>query len=217
MAEAQKKRKQRKLLEQDEEHRKNYQEAMEALEKEVSSSQSDRAAAIIVGCMVEEWIARLILAGLNVDKEEKSDILFDYGSGLLKSYNPKIEMALALGLIGRKMSGQLRIIGRIRNEFAHTLELIMFDTNIIQKHLQKLDTHEMLNYVRRSVSPLPKQLKFSTSREKFMHDAKVIIGSLSVGTNHLRSKQMTLDRESAKHVEVVKALAAFSVKPFFME
>jgi hypothetical protein len=76
-----------------------------------------------------------MLIGLNSDLHKK---VFD-GQGLLGPIASKIDMAKALGLIDTGMHKNAKLIARVRNRFAHNLEIDSFSHPEVTKLVQKME------------------------------------------------------------------------------
>ncbi len=115
--------------------------------------QSDRAAAVVSGSILEEILQRMLLAFfLSHNNIEKN--LFD-GLTPLSTFGAKIDIAYHVGLINDAEYGDLKLIKRIRNEFAHSIKGINFDAEIIKNRCYELQTlklakppQEMMNNIK---------------------------------------------------------------------
>ena len=100
--------------------------------------QSDRAAAVVSGSILEEILQRMLLAFFlphqNIEKN-----LFD-GLTPLSTFGAKSDITYHLGLINDAEYGDLKLIKRIRNEFAHSIKGINFDADIIKNRCYQLQT-----------------------------------------------------------------------------
>jgi hypothetical protein len=103
---------------------------------------SDRAAAIIAGSMIETRLETSILCRTQRDPVIENRLF--QPSGPLGSFATKIELACLLGLITRKAFDDLVIVKDIRNDFAHRLDIKDFQTQSIldrTKNLKLIETH----------------------------------------------------------------------------
>lgn len=86
-------------------------------------SETDRAAAVLAGAyldaLVEDELRRVLVSSKAVDELLEP-------SGALGAYGARISLAFVLGLISEVWLGDLRIIGRIRNRFAHRQQRMSF-------------------------------------------------------------------------------------------
>lgn len=100
--------------------------------------QSDRAAAIVSGGILEEILQRMITSFMlphpNVAKN-----IFD-GVAPISTFAAKIELSYHLGLINIKEYEDLNLIKKIRNQFAHSIKEITFDTDSIKDRCLQLNT-----------------------------------------------------------------------------
>jgi DNA-binding MltR family transcriptional regulator len=98
------------------------QQAVEEME-----ATSDRAAAIVIASLVESRLTSVLQAAMVDVPSIKKD--FFRSSGPLGSFAAKIDLALLTGLLTEEAHKDLHTMRRIRNEFAHELAPIQFDTN----------------------------------------------------------------------------------------
>jgi len=100
--------------------------------------QSDRASAVVSGGILEEILERMIISYLlplpNIKK-----LLFD-GMSPLSTFGAKIYVAFYLGLINKAEYDDLVLIKKIRNEFAHSIERLNFETPKIKDRCLQLQT-----------------------------------------------------------------------------
>ena len=130
----------------------------------------DRAAAIIVGTMVEDALQALLLSGMiTLDKTARSKL---FGAEKpLASFSAKIRVAHAFGLCDADSCKRLDLIKDIRNTFAHAPRRISYDTPAIAAAVEKLKIRNMLLvYARRPDRPIIPSgpLAFRTNRNTFL-------------------------------------------------
>jgi len=93
---------------------------LEALERELYTSGSDRATAVMFGSFVEVALERLLASVMRSDLNSKDKRqLFEY-EGAVGSFSSKTIMAYALKLIGSTTRSDLDWIRLLRNAFAHS-------------------------------------------------------------------------------------------------
>jgi DNA-binding MltR family transcriptional regulator len=87
---------------------------------------------------VDEWLEKLLLAGMRegLSNEVVKRIFGSYGP--LYEFASKVDIAYALDLIDMETLDSLRVLKDIRNAFAHTRELLHFESERISKLCQKL-------------------------------------------------------------------------------
>ncbi|WP_422373297.1 MltR family transcriptional regulator [Hoeflea sp.] len=104
----------------------------------------DRAAAIIVSTHLEDDLKEFILSKMvPLTQSEIGEIFI--GDSPISTFSAKINLAYALGLIGKQARHDLSLIRHIRNTFAHSRKPISFATNEVAdtcKHLTLLDRHQ---------------------------------------------------------------------------
>ncbi len=100
--------------------------------------QSDRAVAVVSGSILEEILERMLLA-FCLPHPNISKNLFD-GLTPLSTFGAKIDISYHLGLINDIEYCDLKLIKRIRNEFAHSIKGINFDADAIKNRCYELQT-----------------------------------------------------------------------------
>ena len=91
---------------------------------------SDRAAAIVAAAFVEDHLTTVLKSRFHCD-EKMTPELFQ-GSGPLAPFSTKIKLAFITGLLSARACKDLQTIRKIRNEFAHKLENLTFETQNIK-------------------------------------------------------------------------------------
>src|SRR6202035_1786215 len=84
-----------------------------------------RAAAIMMGAFLENWLGLALLKRMRSLGKDKRDHLFG-DNGPLGTFSQKIEMAYALNLIGPDSRSALTNIKQVRTHFAHEVEITDF-------------------------------------------------------------------------------------------
>lgn len=97
---------------------------------------SDRAAAVLGGAFLDEQLKQL-LESLLVEDKKLSEALFSPG-GALGSFSSRTKMAYALGLLSPEIYKDIDTIRKIRNDFAHLLHGISFNSDSIKTRCQNL-------------------------------------------------------------------------------
>jgi hypothetical protein len=96
-----------------------------------------RSAAIVAASYVETGLRFMINTRLVLmTPEQRKDHLYN-ASGPLNTFNQAIELGYALGLYAEMIHHDLGIIRVVRNEFAHNMRVIDFDTPEIAKTIEK--------------------------------------------------------------------------------
>jgi hypothetical protein len=88
---------------------------------EDTSHDSDRAAAIVAGSLLETTIERCILQRLLPMTKNEFALLFK-GDSSLATFSAKIRIGYALGLYGPESRDEILKIKDIRNQFAHQFD-----------------------------------------------------------------------------------------------
>jgi DNA-binding MltR family transcriptional regulator len=91
---------------------------------------SDRAIGIIAAAVLEEHITNAIKKRWR-DSPKVADGLLQI-EGPLGNFGPKIDLVFLMGLISPEGHQDMKIIKKIRNKFAHNLEVDTFETPLIK-------------------------------------------------------------------------------------
>ena len=126
----------------------------EDVEREFDSS-SDRGAAIVSASYLELTL-RALLEGFFFEDQTTFSSLFDDPNAPLSSFSAKIGLAYAVGLLSESERVNLDIVRRIRNEFAHELGEVSFNTQSIADRTANLEVPHGL-YMPNSL-PVPEDL-----------------------------------------------------------
>lgn len=106
---------------------------IEALEKELYRSGSDRTSVVMFGTLVESFLERLLQKAVREDlNREDRKRLFDY-EGAAGTFSAKILVAHAFKLIGPITRHDLNLIRLLRNEFAHSRVALNFGIPEVQE------------------------------------------------------------------------------------
>lgn len=88
---------------------------------------NDRSAAIVGGGLVEHALARAIMARLRELSDDEQRGLFETERSLLSTFDAKIQLGYVLNLFSSPTCADLRAVKKVRNLFAHRLEIQRFD------------------------------------------------------------------------------------------
>lgn len=103
---------------------------------------SDRAAGIVAGSIVDTRLEHAIQSKLRDDRDIMGR-LFN-ANGALGAFGTKIDLAYLMGILSSDAYADLKILQKIRNDFAHNLELASFDEQSIRdrcKNFKLVDRH----------------------------------------------------------------------------
>jgi len=108
---------------------------------------SDRAAGIVAGAIVDTRLEHALRSKLknNIDV---ANGLFN-SRGALGSFGAKIDLAYLMGILSEDSYSDLKILQKIRNDFAHNLGLSSFDEQSI------LDRCKNFKLVDKHIGPIP--------------------------------------------------------------
>src|SRR5205807_1537995 len=94
---------------------------------------------LVGAAIIEEQLLRALLTKMRPLSGEMKKRLFD-GYGPLSSFAAKIDLSYALQIINKAQYDDLTVIRRIRNQFAHAMPLINFDSPEIRAHFKSFNT-----------------------------------------------------------------------------
>lgn len=98
--------------------------------------QSDRAAALVAGGLLDTALERLIRHSLKVKDRELVNQLFQQ-RGPMGDLHSKIIVATAFGVVKPEVSAELNIIRSVRNVFAHATANLTFETPEISEAIER--------------------------------------------------------------------------------
>jgi hypothetical protein len=102
-------------------------------------NESDRAAAMVACSLADLALVNALASHfVGKDDEKARDKWFFGKDAVLKDMASRIDMALALGIIGTQAAGLLKCVKKIRNAFAHTARAITFDEPAIREACSSL-------------------------------------------------------------------------------
>ena len=87
--------------------------------------ETDRGSALMAAAFLDEFLKGLLQSFLIDDKKSFDDLIS--GNGALSTFSSRIELCYLLGLIPTKVRRDLHLIRKIRNEFAHSMDIIDFN------------------------------------------------------------------------------------------
>ena len=98
--------------------------------------ETDRATAVLTPAYLDELITKLLQQKLAPGKS--TDSLLSTERGALAAFSAKIDLAHSLGLIDSITWGDLHIIRRIRNDFAHQVDIHDFSYDSVLNRCNEL-------------------------------------------------------------------------------
>jgi DNA-binding MltR family transcriptional regulator len=97
---------------------------------------SDRAVAVVCLAIVENRLTDLLKVAMRKDERAQEELFNP--SGPIGSLGTKIKIAYMLGLIDSDLYSDLRVVAKIRNEFAHSVRITSFDEPSIKNRIESL-------------------------------------------------------------------------------
>jgi len=106
------------------------------------NKETDRAAAVLAASLLDEHLRKLLAAFLIDDESETKELL--EVEKPLGNFGARIRAAYCLGLISPDEYHDLKLIQRIRNQFAHRLLRISFESVQIRDRCLSLEIPQKL-------------------------------------------------------------------------
>ncbi len=144
--------------------------ALEEFSKMFTYNIGDDRAIVIIGSAFLETILEHILIEFLPEDEKEVEILLSYDKPL-GTYSNKVRMVYCLGLIEKKVMNDLKLIGKIRNRFAHNLS-VSFEDKDIGSWCKELKWH-------REVFFLHETPKEATARDVYQVRVNTVISHLN--------------------------------------
>ncbi len=173
---------------------------------------SDRAVAILSASILDELLQELFQMYFLSDRK-RVNALFGGGTQPLATFSAKIELAYCLGLVSQDEYRLLTAIKKIRNDFAHKIHDVSFDTSPIRERCMNLSLPAAIVYntastrhrFRQTIIYLGFNLIVRASQaEKRRCQAPEDISTLLVQYTHI-FQQRAVSGESSDQLDVIPA------------
>jgi DNA-binding MltR family transcriptional regulator len=163
--------------------------ALPAAIKEIEES-SDRAAAIVASALVEDHLMTVLKDRFHHDERIMRELF--QGSGPLAPFSTKIKLAFLTGLLSARACKDLQTIRKIRNEFAHKLSNLTFETQNVKALAMSLTIPDWYNVtfminagdpnqpVERSLIDEGIQLKLNEPRHRYIISCRCFLSALTL-------------------------------------
>jgi hypothetical protein len=162
-------------------------ETLDALNE--MDSADDRTAAIVGLAFLENNLALAIMSRLrDMDETEQKD-LFDEPLSLLGGFSAKVEIGYALNIFGKSVRSDLKRLNRIRNRFAHYLEVRNFDHPEVSKFCDDL--------IYPTFKDPSKRTRPQTREEKFRDTISYLAARFTKETKYPHKPPESINRFSA--------------------
>jgi hypothetical protein len=101
------------------------------------SKYPDRVVGIVLGAMLDERLSSTLQACVQHDTKlvEKS---FNHESNLFGTFGARTNLGFFLGLFSKETHRDLELVAKIRNRFAHKVEVALFDDNPVCNWVDEL-------------------------------------------------------------------------------
>jgi hypothetical protein len=159
---------------------------------------SDRSAAILISAHAEDALSALIVSRFKVQCVADLEALYDR-DGALSSFFSKIHLGYVMGLYDAETKGDLEVIRRVRNAFAHAPRPISFRTAEIIDECKKLKT------INNHTHPVRKIFEWDYSRASPDNYRELFVVT---GLNMQMLFNSTINETLRKELEVLKTIVS---------
>jgi DNA-binding MltR family transcriptional regulator len=158
-----------------------FQKRFERLQKLMKNAKSmeehlfehdDRTTAIMATGIIEDLLAISIMHKFRREPSENQIADLFTGYGPLASLSARASLAFLLGIIGHDAAHDIKVIRRVRNEFAHVIEPITFESEEVASPCQSLKLHSKMR-------PDLEQKAGKGPRGKFIHSVMRIFTEIT--------------------------------------
>jgi hypothetical protein len=104
---------------------------------------SDREAAIVIACLIDDLLIEFLRGKMTGEVPAGHKSLFK-ANAIFGSQDNRVSLLAAFGWITKKTLSNLTAVRKIRNEFAHNVDMRSFDDEPICNYVSNMDTHEKL-------------------------------------------------------------------------
>ena len=140
---------------------------------------NDRTAAIVAAGFVEHNLAVAILTRLRELTPDQQKTIFEGQYAVLNAFSAKIQIGFALGLLNVDVKKDLDALRRVRNEFAHRLDVRSFDHDDVKDECDSLIGPKYLAWA--AHKPIvPKR------RDKFLNTAAHLIDRFALEARYIK-------------------------------
>jgi hypothetical protein len=105
--------------------------------REEFAKESDRASVILSVALLDHALESILKARL-VPIGSAEDSLFEGAYAPISTFSARIDLAYRLGLVSTKLSRDLHLIRKIRNEFAHNITGCTFQSSSVRSRVIEL-------------------------------------------------------------------------------
>jgi DNA-binding MltR family transcriptional regulator len=100
------------------------------------NKETDRGCALLATAFLDNILKELLRVYLVDDEKCFHDL--SSGTGGLSTFSSRIELSFLLGLISPMQRRDINLIKKIRNDFAHSMEIISFEDEAISNRVKEL-------------------------------------------------------------------------------
>jgi hypothetical protein len=113
----------------------------------------ERAVAIVGATFLDDMLEHMLVTFMVDDEKEKKSLI----DGPLGTFSARVTATYCLGLVCKTVRDDLRTVGKIRNKFAHQLE-VSFDVEPIRCWCRSLKWHEFSMMTRTPADATPLEI-----------------------------------------------------------
>jgi len=140
------------------------------------AKESDRAAAVLLPSYIDSLLEKLLRQYLR--ETQYTDSLFDANGGLA-TFSSRINVVHALGLISGNAAADLHKIRKIRNEFAHSINLHSLDESDLAPFLEAI-----------AIKPWAHETAMWKGRQKFDMTCSRLVAEIANGMRYAKRRAM---------------------------
>ena len=156
-------------------------------------SETDRGCALMAAAFIDEQLS-LLLKSYFVDDSSVVKVMFK-SNGPFSSFESKIDVSYAMGLISFNTRHDIHLLRRIRNEFAHISTPMSFEDEKISSRCNELKLQNKSND--------------SRARGKFTRSMIIIVCIIENSLRKLQRRDVIGDYDSSEFVEAINQLKKF--------
>lgn len=134
----------------------HYYEALENEAEELAfyDHDSNRAVAVVWPAIVENRLTDALRACMRKDERSANELFRP--DGALGTFGQKVRLAYMLGLYERDLKDDLIFLTKIRNAFAHRVDIVSFETSPVRDYMDQM---HVLKVHRQLLDRLKKETK----------------------------------------------------------
>lgn len=153
---------------------------------------SDRTRALVAVAYIENNLVLAIMTRLRELDAANQKLLFEDEHAFLRDFAAKVDLGYALNLYDHNVREDLHRLRKVRNKFAHDLEVRDFDHPLVSRYCDKLIGADCLDLPKGKIGP-------RTRRERFVDLAFHFGERFAMVTKHLHRPPQPTNRIGADY------------------